>query len=215
MPRSRLVSNIYDATRTWKYSLSEIGQKLASEIGFNPRLDGIYDNTLRRKVHKELKCQSQYYFEEMWYKSISSQSSVFHSKKYGNKLRTYCKFKRTLSLETYLLLKIDLNSRKSLTNLRISSHKLRVETGRYEKPCLPVNQRTCEKCNISEIEDEKHFVIRCKLYDKERKHLFNKLNLNNLDEDIIFYKLMQCQDFSTAINFSKFIQLAFDKRQKH
>lgn len=46
--------------------------------------------------------------------------------------------------------------RKSLTRLRLSSHRLKIETGRWHKPIsIPVDQRKCENCN--ELEDEYHF----------------------------------------------------------
>ena len=48
--------------------------------------------------------------------------------------------------------------RISLTKLRVSSHQLAIETGRYNKPAsLPVEKRLCIHCG--KIEDEEHFRI--------------------------------------------------------
>lgn len=51
--------------------------------------------------------------------------------------------------------------RTALTRLRLSSHSLCIETGRYLKSIsTPINDRKCPFCNI--LEDE--FVFQCPLY---------------------------------------------------
>ena len=48
--------------------------------------------------------------------------------------------------------------RINLTRLRVSSHRLCIETGRWTKPNrTPVNERLCTLCN--KLEDEFHFII--------------------------------------------------------
>jgi len=50
-----------------------------------------------------------------------------------------------------------------LTKIRVSSHRLTIETGRWEKPnVIPRNERVCKECNT--VEDEYHFVCECSLY---------------------------------------------------
>ena len=59
---------------------------------------------------------------------------------------------------------------KSLTKLRVASHRLHIETGRWTKPnSTPLNERTCFTCNV--LEDEFHFVLECRLYTDLRKQL--------------------------------------------
>ena len=71
---------------------------------------------------------------------------------------------------------------KCLSNLRISSHKLRIETGRYENPCIPASDRICQNCDLLEVENEIHFCLRCKLFIKERTKLFTDLGSHGLTE---------------------------------
>lgn len=57
--------------------------------------------------------------------------------------------------------------RIALTKLRLSSHRLLIETGRWEKPnIIPRDQRLCRNCNV--LEDEFHFVCECSLYNDLR-----------------------------------------------
>ena len=66
--------------------------------------------------------------------------------------------------------------RSNVTKLRISSHKLKIELGRYNKPFkIEANKRFCTFCNNESIEDENHFMLICKNYIKERKILFEKI----------------------------------------
>lgn len=57
--------------------------------------------------------------------------------------------------------------RIAMTRLRVSSHRLEVETGRWHKPNpVPVNERKCKYCH--KLEDEFHFVLECPLYTELR-----------------------------------------------
>jgi len=52
--------------------------------------------------------------------------------------------------------------RYNLTQLRLSSHRLCIETGRWKKPiCTPLDERKCIICLT--VEDEFHFVCECKM----------------------------------------------------
>ena len=62
--------------------------------------------------------------------------------------------------------------RKSLTRLRISCHRLFIETGRYSIPKIPVEDRLCKFYNLIQVEDEMHFLTVCPLYKQEREILY-------------------------------------------
>ena len=63
--------------------------------------------------------------------------------------------------------------RKSLCKLRVSLHRLEIETGRWTKPNkTPVDARECKMCNV--LEDEYHFILECVLYSDIRKAYINK-----------------------------------------
>ena len=57
--------------------------------------------------------------------------------------------------------------------LRISSHKLRIETGRYDN--IPREERLCNLCNCYRIEDETHFSLGCPSFPSIRDMFFPKL----------------------------------------
>jgi len=58
--------------------------------------------------------------------------------------------------------------RISLSQLRMSSHRLCIETGSWHRPNqTPVSERICHVCSI--LEDEYHFVLVCSLYINLRK----------------------------------------------
>ncbi len=79
------------------------------------------------------------------------------NKKDDNKLRTYATIKSKIDRESYLQYIKNTKHCNALTKLRVSSHKLRIETGRYEK--IPPEKRTCSLCNVPETEI--HFLIEC------------------------------------------------------
>ena len=73
--------------------------------------------------------------------------------------------------------------RRAITKLRISSHRLKIETGRYLK--LEVNKRLCNKCDLIKIEDKIHFLLECPSTSTDRQDssdkLFWLLNCESID----------------------------------
>ena len=73
-------------------------------------------------------------------------------------------FKQNILFETYLALLPQRNLRLSLTKLRLSYHRLMIESGRRCKPKTPLQERICPLCNDGSnksIEDEVHFLFSC------------------------------------------------------
>ena len=56
-----------------------------------------------------------------------------------------------------------------------SGSKLRIETGRHERPRLEVKDRSCLFCG--QVEDEKHFLAECNLYRFVRLELRHTANV--------------------------------------
>ncbi len=81
------------------------------------------------------------------------------------KLRTYFTFKYNSQLEHYLDGIDNFETRSAIAKFRLSAHKLKIETGRYNK--TPVESRLCENCINNSIEDELHFLFNCPLYSQE------------------------------------------------
>ena len=137
------------------------------------------------------------------------------SKKPG-KLKTYSKFKTEFKMEPYLLVIKNKAHRMSLSQLRCSSHKLNIETGRYKN--IDCNDRLCTFCTTNEIEDEEHFLCTCKFYETERMQLFSTLkniypNLSVLPTPMLFLWLMTCEDSIVCTEISKYVHTCFRKRK--
>ena len=48
---------------------------------------------------------------------------------------------------------------QAITKLRISAHRLPVETGRYCN--VPYDERICQHCNLNEVGNEQHYLMQC------------------------------------------------------
>ena len=92
-----------------------------------------------------------------------------------SKLRTFIRFKHFKQKTLYLSKPLSFIQRKFLAKFRLGVLPLRIETGRYQRPRLPAEERLCKMCNSGEVEDEIHFLLRCNLYAMERQALIAKL----------------------------------------
>ena len=59
----------------------------------------------------------------------------------------------------------------------MSAHNLAIEKGRHLG--LPTDERVCNVCKSGEVEDEKHFLLKCEEYNNYRIS-FNNIILNIL-----------------------------------
>ena len=85
-------------------------------------------------------------------------------------LRTYRTFKKDFEIEPYLK-KVTLPKyRRSITKLRTCSHDLQIEKCRHNTYHIPIEARLCAYCDL--VEDEKHFLISCNLFENERREFF-------------------------------------------
>ena len=89
-------------------------------------------------------------------KSSVSNSDKSRHRKYTSINPTMC----TLPLYNTAA-KIPEHQRIALTRIRLSSHRLRIETGRWTRPKTPEAERLCQ-CGDG-VQDEDHALLRCKL----------------------------------------------------
>ena len=98
-----------------------------------------------------------------------------------SKLRTFNKYKNFGSLPAYVTKALSFFERKHMARLRLGCLQLRIESGRYVRPPLTINERICLICSESkaqqgsepEIETETHFLLFCEKYDILRNKLFS------------------------------------------
>jgi hypothetical protein len=137
--------------------------------------------------------------------------SWFNNKEKKNssgKLDSYIKLKSNFQYEEYLTLLNNFNFRRGITRLKISSHRLRIETGRYVG--LERNNRICEKCHMNVVENEIHFLIDCPFYKENRIKLLNEVqkhnvNFNNLDSSQKYFWIVTCENIDILLQLGNFL----------
>ena len=148
--------NISEQPSQWAQAVKTVLDKAGfSNIWNNP--DSIPHDLFIEKLTQRFRDQ----YQQQWLRDLAT----------SRKLRTYHLFKTRLEFEPYL--NLPRHIRIQLARLPSSSHSLRIETGRYSLPKpTPLEERLCPRC--SEIEDETHFLITCRLWrGYYRDELFN------------------------------------------
>ena len=103
----------------------------------------------------------------------------------------------------------DFRKRRLITKLRISSHRLEIEMGRYQSKqnsSKKAKDRICTFCDAGIVEDEKHVLMSCTLYRSQRESMFKHIfdifpGLSNLEVDEQFLFIMQCTDYEIFKHF--------------
>ena len=159
-------------------------------------------------------CKIKQYVDLMQKKYISYRN---HTLQHSQKLNFYCKIKTNYSSPAYLDLTRKNPSRKTLVKLRISSHKLRIETGRYDN--IPRDERLCNLCNCNRIEDETHFLLDCPSFSSIREMFFSKLEskipfLRLHSHETLLSNLMNSTDYfiNIQLNFICIILLWVERQ---
>ena len=97
--------------------------------------------------------------------------------------------------------------RISVSKLKMSSHRLYVETWRWRRPqYVSYHERKCHICNV--LDDEYHFVLECRMLIDPR----NKYIPSTYRTKLNMYKVMKsftCSNENTVRNHGIFINKAF------
>ena len=73
-----------------------------------------------------------------------------------------------------------------LAKTRLAALSIRLETGRYERPSLPEQERLCPSCkNGHSVENEEHFLFFCGSYHVLRQQWIQKIRKPVNFEDLI------------------------------
>ena len=92
----------------------------------------------------------------------------------GSRCRLYRHIKEDFQLEPYLRKNYNRDLRQCLTKIRLSSHKLYIERGRWQKPKVEYCDRLCTLCEQRAIEDEYHVLMTCPHYKSLRLKFIKK-----------------------------------------
>ena len=141
----------------------------------------------------------------------------------SNKMRTYRKVKTidNYRCEDYLHQVTNIRHRTTMTKLRLSNHRLAIETGRYMRPYKKPNERMCPLCK-REAEDEKHFLVSCPVYQEKRKSLFEclykefKISMVEMTTENVFLLLLNPPSNNVELQkiIAKHIHDCYEIRQK-
>jgi hypothetical protein len=132
--------------------------RLLNEYGFSD----VWNNPFQYDVNYFVKIFKQRVIDCFLQKLISdiSNSPVLSN--------IYVHLYRSFEMADYLKILHNKTYRNCLSRLRLSAHKLRIETGRYGANRLPRNERICRLCDNNDIEDEFHFIFVCNCYSNIR-----------------------------------------------
>jgi hypothetical protein len=114
----------------------------------------------------------------------------------GKKLRTYRLYKTSIQTEHYVSCQLPRITRRTMALFWSGALPLAVETVRYSRPQISLNERLCKFCNTNSVENEIHFLMLCPLYSDIRYELFQTLefinNFNIMNVENKFIELMNC-----------------------
>ena len=106
-----------------------------------------------------------------------------------------------------------------LAELRLSDHKLEIETGRHQRPKVDQDKRICRLCNTSEVENEIHVFMQCNLYKqftRLRKDFHSSINFidkQSGENEQSYINLMSMKNQDGNIKLADFVSIMFLKRE--
>ncbi len=137
-------------------------------------------------------------FIQQWHARINDSSRALFYK-------NVCEFK----LQYYLR---DINITKYRTayaRLKLSSHRLEVESGRWNR--TSIEDRKCRVCNC--LEDEYHFILECTMYSDIR-NIYIKQYYWRRPNMVKFMELLQIENTNIVRNLGIYICKAFQIRNQ-
>ena len=160
-------------------------------------------------------CKRRY--REYWECHVHTEYAK--SKVGHNKLRSYNKFKKIFKTEPYLINQSLYKYQKILAKFRLSTHRLRIETARYNSKnnYVPPEDRLCPNCHLHKVEDEEHFFIECPKYEEYRKSLFESaselsIHFNDLSNYNKFIWIMSNENVTLIKELGIFLTIASEKQ---
>ena len=104
-------------------------------------------------VHKIIKQTLIDQFKQQWHAQLQS----------SNKQMNYSRFKENHEFEHYIK-SLNKDEHLPLLRFRTANHHLTIELGRYDG--TPLNDTTCNLCNLGKAGSEKHYVLECPFFSK-------------------------------------------------
>ena len=172
---NRIVNHVFNWSILHGKSWESRCKKLLHDIGLNELV-----NQEGCSIKNKINCVKQKLLQtddDSWRTKLFNDSRQEN----GNKLQTYRLYKTHLIPEMYVKLNMDRSHRRVLAKFRSGSLPLHIETGRYSKPKVPLNEKTCKFCSQNVIEDEIHFLMGCDVCSDLRWPLMLRAQTCNTD----------------------------------
>ena len=128
----------------------------------------------------------------------------------GNELRTCRLYKENVNAEQFVLSSIPRSVRRTMTLFRTGALPLAIETGRYSRPQVHLNDRLGKLCDNSVVEDEQHFMMTCPLYSHIRFELIQNVkrlivNFDCLSMEQKFISILKCNEIQPLLAHTAYI----------
>ena len=146
--------------------------KIKELLNIKPFHRAVKSKVVGTKIHKIVKGNFDRFFLDSINKVVKNNCTCPRD---HNKLRFYKKFKGSFTCEPYIEMVNNRNQRQFLSLFRVSSHRLRVETGCWTFPKTVYEDRICLYCNTEAVDTELHCIIDCALTENNRNRFFNIL----------------------------------------
>ena len=164
MDKERLPKRVYEweLKRKTRNCWTAYTKKILLELGLRDSWEKQEAEESKDEWNKLIFDRIQDREQKNWWKRVTERP----------KLRTYRKVKKKLEFEEYLNSN-DEKGRRAIAKLRSGTNCLRIETGRH----VGLNKES-RKCwfGCDAIEDEKHFLMQCEMYDDIREEIKKKVD---------------------------------------
>lgn len=133
----------------------------------------------------------------------------------STRLDFFSKIKQEFKEDQFLNDVKNFDLKKDYYKFRTSNHALFIETGRYCRPVLSREKRTCKFCNNNDIEDEMHLLFKCTLYADLRQTFMQNVTtvLEIVPDDQINLTKALFTSKNTTILTANYIHKCFSRRK--
>ena len=215
MPDGSILSNIYKEHLNLN---SPYIRKVGSTLG----AAGVISTNLPIVTEKNtafflrvIRHNFEFLHKTKWYNEINDSNK-------NPMLRFYKTIKSSFGQESYIKLISDRKIQTYISKFRLSSHCLRIHTGRHERDKngknTPSNERLCQSCKAGLIDNELHLFTNCQTHTFERNILKNTIdslihNSSSLSPTEVLSHIFQSDNYRVMMALGKFLKVAFDKRK--
>ena len=113
------------------------------------------------------------------------------------------------TLQFYLRKSLDTRCQIYIAKFRLSSHNLNIESGRFHN--VTRRNRICNLCQLQDIEDEFHFILKCPIYNEYRQK-FVKRYYRTRPSVFKLTQLLSTNNGKELNKLGKYLYFAYNKR---